>query len=128
MKQVLGALVLAVGATLSMTGPASADFYPARELVKQSREFEKMIRSEFKGSSWDPLLAGSFMGYVTAATDALGEELNLDEEVDVTQVCSVVAKYFRDHPDTWNRPAGAVVRAALLEAFGRSDVERSKEE
>jgi hypothetical protein len=102
-----------------LTGPSSIqasghkNFKTGTSLVDDMREWEKHERGV--KASWTR--QGIFAGYVEGVYDAHRDAFCAGEQVDVRQLCSVVAKYLNAHPETWDHPAERAVGTAFHEAF-----------
>jgi hypothetical protein len=117
-KPILVLVILLV--LVYMQGQARAGgviFYTGNYLVEIMREYDKLIVSDPRTSLSD---ASTYMGYIAGVSDAVSGLLweNLSG-VTVDQICSIVAKYLKNHPERWNEPAATLVVDALKEAFPR---------
>lgn len=64
---------------------------------------------------------GAFIGYLNGAADTLvsyDEAVQYPENMKIGQLCDIVLKYLKDHPEQRHLKAGEVVRLALINAFG----------
>lgn len=89
-------------------------FYDGNDLVKAMREYEK---AESKERDTDFSTAWLYRGYVIGVHDATsfmyGSRVNVGE----LQICAIVTKYLKAHPEKWNEPACDLIISALREAF-----------
>jgi hypothetical protein len=98
---------------------ATADFIDGNQLVEWMRDYE-MVLVEKRPESANSTNAGAYLGYVAATSDLLSSMLDADiGKMTVGQVCAVVAKFLKAHPEHWDKTAKSLVRQALFEGFGR---------
>ena len=62
------------------------------------------------------------MGYITGVCDASKYFLSLESSIwnrNITlgQLCAIVAKYLKAHPEKWDYSAESIILEALIEAF-----------
>jgi hypothetical protein len=43
---------------------------------------------------------------------------NIPEGSDSGQICAIVVKFLKEHPEKWHEPASSLIIEALMEAFG----------
>ncbi len=101
---------------LAITQPAFAEHYffnSGNKFVEYMREYEKEERGE--NGAWSK--AGIYIGYVAGVHDQNFRAFCKSKNVSLGQVTAIVAKYLREHPEKWDRPAFALVTAALRGAF-----------
>lgn len=111
MKQVSFLIVL--GAMVLFTPlDSSARFYNGNELVEKMREYEK---DESSGPNCHE--SGFYMGYVAGVYDAMRDFFDAPENVTVGQICAIVGKYLKEHPEKWTLPASVLIKDALRKAF-----------
>jgi hypothetical protein len=89
-------------------------FYEGNGLVKAMREYEK---AETKDRDTDYSMAWQYRGYVIGVHDATDLMYGPKQNVSERQICAIVAKYLKAHPEKWNEPASDLVITALKEAF-----------
>jgi hypothetical protein len=111
-KSILALVVLLV--LVFMQGQAGADSYTGNMLVKQMLEYEKadgnMISNLYS--------VGYYAGYISGVSSAQNRILfEFPEGVNMGQICAVVSKYLKNHPEIWNKSAIDLVVDALMEAF-----------
>jgi len=73
--------------------------------------------------------AGIFSGYVQGVYDALSHAdnellLGAPDSATVWQVCSVVEKYLKDHPEEWQLGGAVVVQNALRKALMKGTTDK----
>lgn len=88
-------------------------FYSGNSLVELAREYEKDDADH--GKIWSS--AGLFSGYVLGVCDVTGHLYSIPEAAPGEQICAVVAKYLKEHPEKWSDAASDLVISALKEAF-----------
>jgi hypothetical protein len=100
---------LMLAATLAM--PSSVKGADGNELMKWAVEHEK-DQITTTDSAYQ---AGRFLGYVTG----VWEMSSVFSPPNVTngQLCAVVIKYLRAHPEKWNEPGSSIVIDAIREAW-----------
>lgn len=89
-------------------------FYDGNSLVKAMREYEK---AENNDTNTDYAMAWKYRGYVIGVHDATSFMYGYKENVGELQICAIVAKYLKTHPEKWNEPASDLVVSALQAAF-----------
>jgi len=108
----LAAFLIAI--TISVTSSVHAgSALVGNDLVQLMREFDKPDTDETR----NPFEIGTYEGYVTGVTDATVSMYSFDSTVTVRQICTVVARYLKQHPERWNEPASDLVISALKEAY-----------
>jgi hypothetical protein len=96
-------------------GHAHADYFVVgNDLVEYMREYEKIERGD---TSAMLSLASRYTGYVTGVYDATRFQYSYPPNVTRGQLCAIVAKYLKEHPERWNQPASDLVIEALKQAF-----------
>ena len=114
-KSILALVVLLVLVFMQGQVGAGVYFETGNDLVVRMREWEK---TETKDSNPDYGSAMHYLGYIKGVNDTLSESLpRATGPVTVRQVCSIVAKYLKDHPERWSESAYILVQDALKEAF-----------
>jgi len=95
--------------------PAEAYFRDGNELVEFMRDYEKR---ESDSDDYSRYGLGQYTGFVIGVAD-LGDSVFFDMPTGTTagQIYAVVAKYLKDHPEQWAKPAHELVVNALAEAF-----------
>lgn len=91
-----------------------AGFFSGNKLVERMREFEKTDTNVKDANMAD---ATDYMGYVTGVYDATEYSYNSPEGITRGQICWIVAKYLKEHPERWSESAATLVIDALKEAF-----------
>lgn len=110
-------VMLAAATTIGvLSGFASSPTSHRKYYMKGDTLVEYMRAYEGVGPDPSTYQVGAFMGYVIGAYDA-APDLCSGDQVTVGQLCSVVAKYLKDHPEAWDRPARDLVNTALQQAF-----------
>ncbi len=108
MKAVVLVLMLSFLAVTSV----HAGFVSGHDLVVYMNSYDKL-----RGVTAEDLIPkGKFSGFVLGVYDSYEREYS-DENVTSGQVCAVVSKYLKQHPELWHLPAVQLVRQALREAF-----------
>lgn len=112
-KSILAIVVLL--ALVFMQGQAVAGFMTGNELVENMRESDKADAGDRTANF---MKSAYYSGYIMGVSDVLNHMLfDLPPRVTVGQICSVVAKYLKNHPERWNELASELVMDALSEAF-----------
>ena len=96
---------------------AFAWLYDGNLLVKYMQQFEMAERRDDNAIYGS---AGTYRGYVAGVFDSTASTLchpDLNEQISIRQVCWIVAKYLKEHPEDWGKPAFVLVRSALRKAF-----------
>ena len=120
MKRLL--TLFCVGAFLIVPIRAHARFWDGNYLVAKMRASERVSAGTSTNIGADQVDAGMFLGFVVGVADT-GEALvgdkfyALPENPTAGQLCAVVSKYLKEHPEKWTRPAAWLVLDALTEAF-----------
>ena len=101
------------------TLPSYINFFDGNGLVEWMREYEKAM-----GGATDReakfQIAGNFEGYVWGVyeTSCISIKYNgLKAGTTLSQLCAVVIKYLKEHPERWHEPARSLVCNALMKAF-----------
>lgn len=92
----------------------SAQIIDGNKLVADLREFEK---AEKKDPTANYQQVYFFIGYVTGVYDASDDFYFYPAKPTTDQICSIVSKYLKDHPDKLNGPADLLIIEALRRAF-----------
>ncbi len=82
-------------------------------LVDLMRAYDKVAQGN--PAADDYVYASTFVGYVTGVCDAM--EISFPVQTKTTQIVAIVAKYLKEHPELWAKPAAHLVRQAIIEAF-----------
>ena len=106
-------LVLFVCIFVTVVSTQAQLFFNGNQLVESMREYDKFKQGISNYNSFDN---GIFMGYVIGVCDVM--HAKLPDGTIIGQVAEVVAKYLKEHPELWTRPAHELVRQAIIEAFG----------
>jgi hypothetical protein len=112
-KQVSFLIVLAA-MVLFIPLDSSAEFNDGNMLVQMMREYEKFERND---PSTNYLECGYYTGYVAGVYDAMRRFFDAPEDVTISQICSIVGKYLKEHPEKWTLPASVLITDALQKAF-----------
>ncbi|TRZ50641.1 hypothetical protein D4S03_06450 [bacterium] len=112
-KPILVLVVLLV--LVFMQGQAEAQFVTGNMLIGDMHEYEKR---DAKVTIVEFMQSGRYQGYVAGISDATADILwRLQKNVNMGQICAIVSKYLKNHPERWNESAAILVIAALQEAF-----------
>jgi len=88
--------------------------YDGNSLVAKMKVYEKTV-----GRGAPEICSGfEFHGYVLGVFDATCYMYNAPDKIPSLQICAIVAKYLKDHPERWNQTASYLVMSAFGEAFG----------
>jgi hypothetical protein len=98
----------------SQTQVWATGVFLGNELVELMREYDK---NETGASGVNYLKLGEYGGYVMGVCDATTEPFNAPTSVTKGQICAVVSKYLKNHPERWSEPAAFLVIKVLQEAF-----------
>lgn len=63
------------------------------------------------------VMIGAFLAYVAGVYDTLSFAFSTPDGVTVGQICAIVSKYLKNHPERWSEAADLLVVDALREAF-----------
>jgi hypothetical protein len=88
-------------------------FRTGNSLLESMSGHEKSMAGDQGSTS----MALHFMGYVTGVNDATNSFYGSMNNVTVNQMCFIVTKYMKTHPEKWNQCAVDLVVEALKEAF-----------
>ncbi|MDM3952882.1 Rap1a/Tai family immunity protein [Pseudomonas alloputida] len=103
-------LLIASAALIAI--PSSAYAFTGNDLSFWLKIYEK--RNE-PGSGWDP---GAFIGYVGGVSEVVqGVLFCAPDTATHGQSAAIVAKYLKDHPEQWDKPASSIVITALSNAY-----------
>jgi len=105
---VLAAMVLCASWDLS------AQIIDGNKLLADMREFEK---AENNDPTTNYQQAYFFVGYVTGVYDSSDDVYFYPAKPTIAQVCSIVSRHLKDHPDKLNGPADLLIIDALRKAF-----------
>lgn len=99
---------LALMAAACLAASSNAYAISGNDLIKWLPDYEQ--RSNFS--------SGMFLGYVSGVGE-LGANILFCLKPSVTrgQAAAIVAKYLRNHPESWQEEASTLVVAALEESF-----------
>ena len=95
-----------------------ADYWDGNHsFVEAMREYEKLIKHD---PGADICRALEFRGYVVGVSDTytIFLKYNIPEGSDSGQICAIVVKFLKEHPEKWHEPASPLIIEALMEAFG----------
>jgi hypothetical protein len=108
-------LVMALAAMVLCTAlDSSAQLIDGHKLVADMQEFEK---AERKDPDTNCQQAFFYVGYVTGVYDASDDFYPYPGKPTIKEICSLVAKYLKDNPGKWGRPADLLIIEALQKAF-----------
>jgi hypothetical protein len=116
-------LVLATVVTASVLLPPQK-LGAAIATINGNQLYTNCTARNTEGPTYQGLLAGICIGYVTAITDALssGNSVNgfkacIPISADMNQIVDVVKNFIRDHPEKRHLIAGSLVADAFARAF-----------
>jgi hypothetical protein len=92
-------------------------FLEGNELAKFMRDWDKYQNGN---DQFGMFATGTFGGYVLAVSDTAEHLLKFfvtPEGATRRQLCAVVSKFLKEHPERWSEPAFLLVINALQEAF-----------
>jgi hypothetical protein len=84
------------------------------KLIAVMHEYEK---AEKKDPAADYQQAQFFIGYVTGVYDASDDVYFYPAKPTIEQICSIVSKHLKEHPDKLGGPADLLIIDALRKAF-----------
>jgi hypothetical protein len=114
LKWIVPALLLMYVAMSAHEAQAQTAFTTGNQLVSRMQEYEKNDKEEGSSSYFN---SGLFVGFVDGVHDATHSKYSLHRGVTVGQLCAVVSKYLKEHPERWSEPASLLVIDALEKAF-----------
>lgn len=92
-----------------------ARFHTGEELVKEMREYEKVVNGSSDANLPDAIF---FLAYIIGVRDATCfSYAAIPDEFDNGKIAIIVSKYFKNHPEKWHQPACYTIIQALQEAF-----------
>ena len=98
----------------SFVAKSYAGMFDGNSLVSCMKHYEKGI-----GHGAPDICRGfEFHGYVIGVLDATYFKYNIPDGIPSLQICAIVAKFLKEHPEHWHKTASSIVIAALMEAFG----------
>ena len=117
-KMICFILLLTFLLSSSFVAKSYATFWDGNDLVKYMREYEKVDK---ENRDTDFLMASQFVGYVIGVSDVYSSMLNkkMPDGIEVKQICAIVAKFLKEHPEQWNFYASFLILQALEKAFER---------
>jgi hypothetical protein len=113
--QVVGGAFLLI-VTFAIPQVSSAFFIDGSQLAQSMREYDKAAANA-PGVDWKQ--ANEFTAYVAGAYDTLelADLICKPPEMTRRQLNAVVAKYLKEVPESWHRPAAILISEALRKAF-----------
>lgn len=99
-----------------LASPVGAMVWSGNDLVKFMKEYDKAENPGQTPVSWED--AGFYVGFVVGVFSAHEEGFEFTG-AKLRQMCAIVGKYLKDHPDQWHRDAHDLAYAALKQAFGK---------
>jgi hypothetical protein len=114
-KTALALVVLLLLVFMQGQARAATIYYTGNNLVEMMREYDKGLVVDPSTRKEDVY---TYVGYIVGVSDALSNLLwDAPKEVNIGQICAIVSKYLKNHPEKWNTPAVQLVVDALQEAF-----------
>ena len=111
--------LVALSLVLFFALPARADSPSGQELNRMMQHSEG--RNVAKGADGGDFLAGAYDGYILGVSDGMmGTSLYYycpPSKIDKNKLRTVVSNYLKTHQRDLHVPAGALVAAALIEAY-----------
>ena len=92
-------------------------FWTGNDLVKYMREYEKVVNSDPDENLYE---ASMFHGYILGVWDVTNSSYNKPKGTNSKQVCAIVAKFLKEHPEKWHLSASDLIIMAFVKAFGYS--------
>lgn len=111
-------LVILILFLLPVSAGADDYFWDGNELLKYMREYERLIKKEPNRKCADLVKAAKYEAYVVGVFDATNYMYKDPKRTAAKQVCAIVTKYLKEHPERWNKPASYLVMCAFGQAFG----------
>ena len=99
-----------------MMGQNLTPFITGNRLVELMREYDKDEPGISSGEV-NLVRVGVFLAYVTGVYDTLSFAFSTPDGMTVGQICAIVSKYLKNHPERWSESADLLVVDALREAF-----------
>lgn len=109
-----------------MKGQDLTPFIKGNRLVELMREYDKDATG-ISSSDVNLVRVGVFLAYVTGVYDAMSFAFSTPDGVTVGQICAIVSKYLKNHPEMWRESADLLVVEALREAFPLKKVSNNRE-
>ncbi len=105
-------------AALMLAQSAMADWYTGFELKGLAESYEK----NFDGVpdiNTDRVGAGVFLGYTIGVTSALETQglICLPAQMKAGQIASIVAKFLKNNPETWDRSGASIIFISISRIF-----------
>ncbi len=93
-------------------------YVTGNNLVKYMRAYEKIHSSNAPLSDYSDFHpSGMFVGYVAGVQDATNYYYSIPVGTPLSQLCAIVAKFLKEHPERWGESASELVFDALKKAF-----------
>jgi hypothetical protein len=116
-RRLLLAIPLSLIMLLLAVSPCFAVYFKTgNDLVAGMNSYEKLGNGTLSATT-DAVNASFYMAYIVGVYDATEYLYNAPGGININQICAVVAKYLKAHPELWAQPAASLVVKALLEAF-----------
>jgi hypothetical protein len=109
-----------------MKGQDLTPFITGNRLVELMREYDK-DEPGISSSKVNLVRVGVFLAYVTGVYDAMSFAFSTPDGVTVGQICAIVSKYLKNHPERWPESADLLVVEALRESFPLKKLSNNKE-
>jgi hypothetical protein len=112
LKWIMPALLLMCVA-MSAHEAQAYHYFTGYDLVGPMPEWDKAMTRDPTTELWK---ATEFRGYITGVCDGSGIVDSL-QGVPNNQLCAVVSKFLKEHPERWSEPASLLVIDAIRKAF-----------
>jgi hypothetical protein len=99
---------------LCFSWDAKAQLIDGNKLIVFMHEYEK---ADKKDPAADYQQAQFFIGYVTGVYDASDDVYFYPAKPTIEQICLIVSKHLKEHPDKLNGPVDVLIIDALRKAF-----------
>jgi hypothetical protein len=109
-----------------MKGQDLTPFITGNRLVELMREYDKYEVGISPGEV-NLVRVGVFLAYVTGVYDAMSFAFSTPDGVTVGQICAIISKYLKNHPERWPVSADLLVVEALRESFPLKKLSNNKE-
>lgn len=109
-----------------MKGQDLVAFITGNRLVELMHEYDK-YEADISSREVNLVRVGVFLAYVTGVYDTLSFAFRTPDGMTVGQICAVVSKYLKNHPEMWRESADLLVVEALREAFPLNKLSNNKE-
>ena len=112
-NKTIPSIALVILLVLSST-QLNAQIMNGNRLVEYMYEYDK---AKVNTSGANFIYAGYFTGYVVAIYDMSFYLINTPAQIITKQICEIVSKYLKEHPERWTEMASILVVDALKAAF-----------